>query len=151
MRVRALEWGVKQSFRNYVAGSGGLTEVDGGAEQTPEGTFVFPAADEGLDVADGKVSGAGGFAGEVRFDAHGGMLKVRLNDLRVEIGPDGGALTVDDRGVRVAVAKLNLQAAELADDGALVAPTTLTIDGIQLLGDHYPMHTPLDPVRLRTA
>ena len=153
MQVRALEWGVKQSFRNYVAMSGGTTEAGEGAEQAADGAFVFPAAaGEGLALdAGGAPSGRAAFDGEVRFEAHGGMLSVRVTGLEVEIGPQGGALSVDDHGRRTVVAKLDLSAAQKDEDGGLTIPAALAMDGIQWLGDHYPMLTPLDPVRLRVG
>lgn len=148
-----LEWGVKQSFRSYVQAVGGTTEVGGGTTRTPDGGFTFaPAADSDLRVgADGRPQGAGAFLGEVKFAAHGGMLAVFLADPRVELREDGAVLTVADtaaRDYRLAVAKLDLAGASIGGDGAVEIPAAVSIDGSQLLGDHYPYMTPLDPVRL---
>lgn len=151
--IATLAWGVKQSFRGYVEASGGTVAAGAGAERAPDGAFVFAAAPGGslaLD-ADGRPQGVGGFTGEVAFEAHGGMLKVFLADPAVEIGPDGAALTVADspaRDRRIAIAKLDLAAAAPGPDGALAIPAAITLDGMFLLGDHYPPGTPLDPVRL---
>lgn len=155
VRVTSLSWGVKQSFRSYVQATGGVTEVGGGAELDADGAFTFAGSPDGgltLDEA-GKPSGQGGFLGEVKFEAHGGMLKVFLADPRVEIGPAGAVITVADtpsRNYRVEVARLDLDAMA-TEDGEIVIPTALAMHGIQLLGDHYPLNTPLDPVRLRLA
>jgi hypothetical protein len=150
----ALEWGVKQSFRAYVEAVGGSIETAEGVERTADGAFVFAAApgDAGLTAGpDGKPQGAARFVGEVRCEAHGGMLKVFLADPAIEIGPEGGVLTVADspaRDARVELAVLELDAATTSG-GEVVIPTKVARDGWRVLPDHYPPMSPLDPVRLR--
>ncbi len=151
-----LRWGVKTSFRNYVEGAGGSIEASGGAERTTDGAFAFePAPGAGLRLnASGKPEGRAMFTGEVRFAAHGGMLQVCLADPQVEIGPDGAVISVMDspmRDRRVVVAKLNMAGAERGGDGAWVFPASITIEGYQVLGDHYPPGTALDPVVVRVS
>ena len=152
-----LEWGLKQSFRAYVEGAGGSIATGEGTGRTADGAFTFAAApgDGGLTLsADGKPTGAGRFVGEVRCEAHGGMLKVFMADPAIEIGADGGVLTVADspgRDSRVELAVLDLGAATTGDDGVLVIPAKVARDGWRVLPDHYPPMTPLDPVRLRLA
>jgi hypothetical protein len=150
----SLAWGVKQSFRAYVEAAGGTIETGGGADRDPDGAFIFAAAPgDGLRLgADGRLEGVGGFVGEVRFDAHGGMLKVFMADPAIEIGEGGAVLTVWDtpsRTKRVALAQLDLAAMTADDGGALVIPTTLAKDGWQVLGDNYPPRTPLDAAQIR--
>lgn len=147
-----LTWGVKQSFRGYVEMSGGTTTAGSGAERDAEGAFVFQALPGGDLAADaqGGFSGAARFAGEAAFEAHGGMLRVFLADPAVEATASGVVLTCADsagRNRRVEVAKLDADAATEAD-GTLVMAAKITLDGMMLLGDHYPPGTPLDPVRL---
>ncbi|WP_374569706.1 HtaA domain-containing protein [Phenylobacterium sp.] len=152
-RVAALVWGVKHSFRNYVEAAGGATETAAGAERAEDGAFVFAAAPDSdlhLDAA-GAPRGTGRFLGEVRFQAHGGMLAVFLADPVLEIGPSGAVLTIADtsaRNRRVEVARLDLAAAAPGETGGLALPATILMDGMFWLGDHYPPGTPLDPVRL---
>lgn len=154
--VTTLVWGVKQSFRNYVQVTGGVTEAGEGVDRTPDGEFIFAAApDSTLSLdADGKPQGQGKFLGEIHFNAHGGMLSVHLANPMIEITETGAVLTVaesgDDDARRVRVAQLDLSTVS-ADAGETIIPTTLLMDGIQLLGDHYPLRTVLDPVRLRAA
>ncbi|HWA63519.1 MAG TPA: HtaA domain-containing protein [Caulobacteraceae bacterium] len=153
-QAATLEWGVKQSFRNYVEAAGGTTEAGGGVARGPDGSFVFSAAPgEGLSLGgDGRIEGTGRFEGEVRFEAHGGMLKVFLADPVLEVGPAGAVITVADtpsRTRRVELARLDLAAATAGDDGALVIPAAMAVTGWQILGDHYGPGTPLDPVILR--
>lgn len=152
MRVTTLVWGVKESFRNYVEAAGGSIATDGGAERTPDGAIAFPIApgSELTREADGAPSGRAAFSGEVRFEAHGGMLSVRLSDLTLDFGASKASLLVaDERGSPLELAQLDLDAAATGEDGELVIPAALSMDGYFLLGDHYPPRTPLDPVRLR--
>ena len=103
-------------------------------------------------TASGELAGVGRFAGDVRFEAHGGMLQVFLADPAVEVGADGAVVTVADspeRDTRLALATLDLAAATTGADGEMVIPTRLSRNGWRLLGDHYAPMTPLDPVRLR--
>ena len=152
--VTMLSWGVKQSFRSYVEATGGVIEAGGGAERTQDGGFTFapaPGGDLRLD-ADGKLEGRGTFTGELKFEAHGGMLSVFLADPAIEVDDKGAALTVADtakRDYRVEIARLDLAAAATEPSGEIVIPVGLSIEGSRLLGDHYAPRTELDPVRLR--
>ena len=133
-----LSWGLKQSFRAYVEGAGGAIETGEGAQRSADGAFTFSAVPgEGLRLgADGKPEGVGRFVGEVRCEAHGGMLKVFLADPSVEIGPAGAIVAVADtraRDRRVELARLDLATATIADDGAWVIPAKLSRDGWQVL------------------
>ena len=144
-----LTWGVKQSFRSYVQGSGGTIQPGPGVSLAPDGAFVFaaaPGASLSLD-ADGRLQGQGAFLGEIQFEAHGGMLSVRIAEPAIEVTGAGCTLTVDDRGRRTSLAVLDLAAAAREGDD-LVIPAKMSMEGWQVLGDHYPMNTPIDPVRL---
>jgi hypothetical protein len=156
VRAAALTWGVKQSFRSYVEAMGGKIDLDRGAERATDGDFTFsPDGEPALTLdADGRPQGEARFAGEVRFEAHGGMLKVAVTDPAVELGPVGGSLTVADPwapGKRMEIAKLDVSAATTDPTGEIALPAAATLDGMQLLGDHYPPGTQLDPVRLKLA
>jgi hypothetical protein len=157
MPINTLTWGVKQSFRGYVEAAGGQVTVGEGARRATDGAFVFDAASEpeaalargpGGALAPGRAV----FRGQVAFEAHGGMLKVFLADPAVEIGEDGTAmLTVAETPAgdrRASIARLDLAAAAPGEGGETVIPCVITLDGMYLLGDHYPPGTPLDPVRL---
>jgi hypothetical protein len=152
-----LIWGVKQSFRDYVEGSGGEIQAGMGATRDEAGAFIFPAApgEAGLTLdADGALQGRAGFAGEASFQAHGGMLSVFLADPSLEVGPAEAFLTVADgpeRTRRLPLAKLNLAAMTRDADGDLIIPTVMSKDGWQVLGDHYLPMTPLDPLRVKLA
>ena len=148
-----LQWGVKQSFRNYVAAAGGVIATRDGADRTADGEFTFTAAPgEGLNFDEtGKPVGMARFLGLVQFDAHGGMLAVCLADPVLEISGSEATITVADtpaRTRRVEVARLDLAGLTTGPGGEIVMPAALSMDGIFLLGDHYPLRTALDPVRL---
>ena len=159
-----LTWGVKQSFRAYVEAAGGEVTLGGGTTRGADGAFVFvTAADSASDTISKlglssqehrqhpAVTGEGRFEGEVKFVAHGGMLSVFLADPRVESTAEGLVLTVADspaRDRRIAIVKLDAGAAGRDADGALTLPAAMTLDGMFLLGDHYPPGTVVDPVRL---
>ncbi|HEX2562023.1 HtaA domain-containing protein [Phenylobacterium sp.] len=149
----ALAWGVKQSFRSYVEAVGGKIELVGSVERATDGGFVFARdGDATLTLdPDGRPQGRAQFSGEVRFEAHGGMLKVAIADPAFEFEGAAGGLTVADPwapGKRMTIAKLD-PAAAVTEAGELVVPAVTTLDGMQLLGDHYPPGTQLDPVRLK--
>jgi hypothetical protein len=149
-----LSWGVKQSFRTYVEAAGGSIEVGEGIGRDADGAFIFAgAADAPLEIdAGGKPRGLGKFVGQVRFDAHGGMLSVFLADPWLEIGPETAILSVADspaRDRRVELALLDTGAATASNDGEILIPAKLSKDGWRILGDHYLPMTPLDAVRLK--
>jgi hypothetical protein len=153
LQPATLTWGVKQSFRGYVEGAGGVIEVAGGAERTADGGFSFTAAPDGglRRDAEGRLEGQAQFLGEVHFKAHGGMLSVFLIDPRVEITGGKAVLTVADhpaRDRRLEAAELDLAGMTAGEGGEIVLPAALMMFGCQWLGDHYPAKTALDPVRL---
>ncbi|MGH6964242.1 MAG: HtaA domain-containing protein [Phenylobacterium sp.] len=145
--MATLSWGVKQSFRSYVDAAGGTVAVAGGAERAPDGGFLFPHAPKSTLArdADGRLTGTGRFEGQVSFSAHGGMLNVVLTDPWVEATEGGLVLTVAASATRrSAFAKLDAAAMTTEADGALVIPAAITLDGMFILGDHYPPGTALD-------
>ncbi|MGW1547240.1 HtaA domain-containing protein [Streptomyces sp. NPDC002346] len=145
-----LAWGVKASFRDYVRQAEGAMEVRGKATHGPDG-FVFPAVDSSQFD---PVSGLGElrFEGEVHFTAHHGMLSVTVADPRIAIGPTGAVLTVldpdylPDRSHRIKVARLGPVTRAVDEVTWAQVTAALTVQGSRLLGDVYPVNTPLDPV-----
>ena len=150
MRVAILGWGVKQSLRSYVEMNGGTFTADDGATRAPDGAFAFEAVPESdLAVDGGTPSGTGRFRGRIGLQAHGGMLSITLTDPWIEPDASGLVLSIAESLTRrTAIARLDLAAAVEEPDGGLVIPTATTLDGMMILGDHYPPGTALDPVRL---
>jgi Htaa len=152
LKVTHLQWGVKQSFRGYVEGAGGTITIAGGTERTPDGSFTFPVDEAVLSLnAEGQLEGRATFKGEVSFKAHGGMLNVFLAEPILEITAGEAKLTVADtlsRKYRTEVARLDLVGMSQDEAGNLTLSTALSMDGIQWLGDHYPLRAPLDQATL---
>ncbi|MGK6310260.1 HtaA domain-containing protein [Variovorax sp. DT-64] len=136
-----LEWGFKESFRDYLARMRGTVEVIEPAE-TVGNSFFFPFAGRS------KMGSALvlRFGGEVGFTGHGGLLRLRLAH---------PMLVFDQRSVCFAVTHPQ-------NDGGLVViahlvpgvaagpiPATLSQAGSDLLMGTYPEGTELDPILLR--
>ncbi|MET9675737.1 HtaA domain-containing protein [Streptomyces sp. NPDC006482] len=79
-----LDWGIKQSFRSYLAQpfAQGKTTLEGGAKQAPgNGVFTFV---EGTGTYDtGTHATANSFKGGVHFEAHAGVLDIRISDVKL--------------------------------------------------------------------
>ncbi|MFC5724033.1 HtaA domain-containing protein [Streptomyces gamaensis] len=138
-----LEWGVKESFRKYVASpiAGGKIETADGARQAGgNGAFTFGEGTGTYDVATHAVSTT--FKGSVRFTGHGGELDLKFSDLKLK-ADDGkhGSITADvTTGGKsqddVAIASLDLSAVKpgRGADGAMTfakIPVKLTAAGAQ--------------------
>ena len=161
-----LDWGVKESFRNYITGpiAGGEITVTDGAEQNADGTFGFTQGNGEYDLATHNVSAE--FAGTVGFSGHEGALELEFSQLRVttDNSASSGALVADvsskDMSTGetvvyddVTVADLDLTdvAAEPGDGGYTTLadiPAVLTADGAEAFAGFYTAGTELDPVTI---
>ncbi|MFF2961103.1 HtaA domain-containing protein [Streptomyces sp. NPDC057963] len=154
-----LDWGVKESFRKYLASSfsGGKITVKGGATQAPDnGVFTFGNGKGTYDTAMHGTDTA--FEGGVNFYAHGGVLDITLSDVKLSTAGTGGAITVDvttPEGTRddVAFAALDLSAVKPGQGagGAMVfkdIPATLTKAGSEAFNGQYKEGDALDPATL---
>ena len=77
-----------------------------------------------------------------------------LPERGLDTGGNGPVLTRPDgpaKGRRVEIARLDADAITVEPDGAVSIPAKITLDGMMILGDHYPPGTVLDPVRLAPA
>ncbi|MEW6867452.1 HtaA domain-containing protein [Trueperella pyogenes] len=85
-----LNWGLKESFRNYVSGdfAKGKWELSDGAT----GTFTFPLKDP-KQFTPGKYDNLD-FAGKVHFTAHHGLLDLAIEQPTVRKGDSGWELVV---------------------------------------------------------
>ncbi|MGW1690924.1 HtaA domain-containing protein [Streptomyces sp. NPDC002399] len=154
-----LEWGVKESFRTYLASSfsGGRITVKDGATQAPDnGVFTFA---DGKGTYDTDTHGTDtAFGGGVNFYAHGGVLDITLSDVKLATTRTGGTITVDvttPEGTRddVAFAALDLSAVKpgRGAGGAMVfrdIPATLTKAGSEAFNGQYKEGDALDPATL---
>ncbi|MBD7982368.1 HtaA domain-containing protein [Oerskovia merdavium] len=157
----SLQWGVKESFRTYIAGpiaQGGVT-TSNGATGAATGLYSFPqSATSSFDTASRK--GTVDFAGTVRFTGHGGILDVRLSNPRVVATGDKATLVadVDSKDIEggsfvqsgVTVATLDLAAAKVTTGNGTTTyasvPAALTAAGVPAFGAFYTAGDALDPV-----
>lgn len=90
-------WGVKQSFRNYIAMPfvHGSTTLTAPATQNEDGTFTFTNATG--EVTGDKATIA--FAGGVNFAGHdigeGPVLEIGISNIRVDIDGTSGSIVAD--------------------------------------------------------
>ena len=131
-----LHWPIKRSFIRYVArmddgqilGGHGVRLLDGS-------TFVF--APETGDVA-----GVLAFRGEVRLQAHGGALSVRIAHPRIDLRGERAVLTVDNpEGSGPAVPLVTFVAESAPADEGLTEWTgtdvLLRVEALPLFGGYY--------------
>lgn len=157
----ALDWGVKESFRNYVEGSianGSITTSDG-ATRNEDGTFRWPLTGGEYDstTETGVVYGKG----TVRFYGHSGQLEMLITDPWVAIDGEAGVLYADVESrtlgdgslesypdVDFAALDLSGVAPTLSATGFGYAdvPATLTENGAPAFADFYEPGTELDPL-----
>ena len=85
-----VDWGIKQSFREYVKGpiAKGQIEVSGGATEAADGTYKFPVSSGTYDLTTHQVEVQG--IGTVHFTGHdmgaGPLLDVTFTNPRVIVG-----------------------------------------------------------------
>jgi hypothetical protein len=124
-----LEWGVKASFVAYVRQAPDGSVVAGSGAGESSGVFRFP-----LETC--QAAGALGFAGEVRFRAHGGALDVTLADPEVHLGEHDTLwlrCEVDGESERVRFARLQ-EVSGSPGDGLRSWTAVLTEAGATVLG-----------------
>ncbi len=159
-----LDWGVKESWRNYI-GAAGTTLLDG-ATRNPDGTFHFPVADGSYD--DPTKATVVRFSGGVEFLGHctgaGGThvrpcaLDMTLRNLRVEITEDHAGIFVDSESrpieggevvtdANVKLVDLDVENVEPTVDAGTTAwsavPGLVSVEGGRIFT--YPLGTPVDP------
>ncbi|NJQ17228.1 HtaA domain-containing protein [Streptomyces bohaiensis] len=157
-----LDWGVQESFRTYISGpiAKGSITLDDGAQRNDDGTFAFTGGTGSYDL--GTHSVATEFDGSVHFEGHGGVLDLKLSDLRlVTEGRTGGAILADvtvgtDTTEDVEFARLDMSGVSpgRGDGGAMVfadIPATLTAEGSVAFGGFYEAGAALDPATLTVS
>lgn len=157
-----ISWGLKASFRSYLAtgAAQGLVTTSGGA--TDDGTrTTFPNAAGSWTAAAGSVARKANASaeGSVNFTGHDGLLNLTIADPSIVVDDSGAFLVVDATDsdgqdhADLKLAELDLTDA-VTEDGFTVtinaAPATLTAEGESLfLYNGNPMYSAgdaLDPV-----
>lgn len=120
-------WGVKKSFRSYVAGPiarGEITTSDGARQAADNGEFTFT---EGAGTARSDGGGVFSFGGAVRFRGHGGQLDVTLAEPRITVNGNGnGTLEVEHT---LGTTTRTVQVADVRDASVTVSGDTATLRG----------------------
>ncbi|MBU8865636.1 HtaA domain-containing protein [Paenarthrobacter aromaticivorans] len=144
-------WGIKASFRRYLAMQPGAeATVGGGAAITARSEFLFPAA-VGVDLLPPTGPGEMKFEGDVQFIAHGGLLNVILADPRIQRGDDQiflSALTGQYSGSAGSPTVVAELVERIEADGSISYDATLASSGVQVFGGVYPAGEPLDAVQI---
>lgn len=161
-----LDWGLKQSFRNYIGGEGTIT-TSNGAVAGSTGSYWFGRSSVTAAGADGSLSAA--FRGAVYFEKYGtgeaAMLRLWLCNPRIE-APSGagvGSLFVDMLSKSLSdgkvveypnarLAEIDLTKGSRTLTGGFVrwtnVPAKLTAEGVNAFAGFYTTGTALDPLNL---
>ncbi|MGO3659414.1 MAG: HtaA domain-containing protein [Corynebacterium casei] len=154
------QWGVRTSFRNYIAGSianGGWRL--GGVQESGD-TFIF-SGDSGA-VDPGSTSGTILFPGSINFYGHNGTLDTTFSNMEIQFAGNSGQLIVNtvsndvdgnskDYG-RITLANLNFSSLNVSDSSASgTASTVLTGAGADAFGNFYPEGDPLDDITFEAS
>lgn len=150
-----LSWGVKASFRSYVAGpiAHGAITVSGGA-RADGGGYRFGQSATTADPP--RAIGTSTYRGQVRFSGHSGVLDLAMSSPRVQVTSSRSAvlsMAVSGFG-RVQLASLDLGDGRRSAGSDWVGwsgvPTRLTAAGAKVFSYQgsafYPAGTALDPV-----
>lgn len=165
------DWGVKTSFRNYIALPfvHGSIATSAGASVNSDGTYRFSAGSgtvsSALDAGTVAYSGAVRFQGHPATDGSGlSVLDSTFSNIRVSLS--GTPALIVDAAYRqfgsttsaspivtandVVFATIDLSTASVAQSDGYVtvtaAPTTLTAAGAAAFGGFYPASTAIDPI-----
>lgn len=138
------DWGVKESYRDYVVGpiaDGEITVIDPATLNADE-TFHFPNASGAFTAETCALDAA--FEGGVNFYGHEGEMDLDVADLSVKSAD--GALALYSGATHIA----DVDVAELAiSDGQISvagAGATVAADGVDFFGGFYTEGTALDAV-----
>lgn len=150
------QWGVKESFRKYIAGNIARGSVDftGNVSDAP----VPYTWTDGTGTVDREAGAADiSFEGSVTFNGHHGLLETKLSDLRVVINADASSTIYAD----VSAKQLDSEEIFTADDVAFATiqnPTwtdtevsgsaVLTESGAQAFAGFYEPGVQLDDISL---
>src|SRR5690606_16184918 len=148
-----LQWGVKESFRNYLAMpfAHGSVTVSGGVTDAMPYTWSSGAGS--------SQAGSAAYPGAVHFTAHDGALDIHISNVTVQRTATGGAVVADvvskdrDSGDPLSFPHVQLATFPVANwepvDGTVTvanAPATLTDAGSAVFGGMYAAGEAVDPV-----
>ncbi|MFC1404455.1 MULTISPECIES: HtaA domain-containing protein [Streptacidiphilus] len=153
----SLDWGVKASFRDYLASAAaaGTITPTGGATRNSDGTFHFDLDKASYDTTTHAVTSS--YGGGLHMTGHSGALDIVLTDLRIDTSGSTGTLTAD-----VSSKQMDGSSTFTGDDVALVtftvsqstfsgasAATVLSSAAVKAFAGFYPAGTAMDPVTVK--
>ncbi|WP_284762085.1 HtaA domain-containing protein [Arthrobacter sp. efr-133-R2A-63] len=144
-----MAWAVKDSFVRYVQSMhDGRVLLREGAAVTNTRQFYFPFGS--LDESHGG-NFVLQFGGEARFLAHHGLMSVSISHPKIEVGPDGAYLSIQQGNETVRLANLDLPAVSVEDGVSTWAniQVTLTGSGAAVFADSYSAGEILAPLTMR--
>ncbi|MGW6600046.1 HtaA domain-containing protein [Streptomyces sp. NPDC055036] len=152
-----LDWGLKESFRDYVTGmaAGTITTADGATQATGNGPFTFTNGTGSYDPATHNV--ATDFDGGVLFSSKAHGFEIEVADVKLVTAGTGGAIEADVTLNGATQNDIELAAIDLTGirpettGGRMVfkdIPATLTADGAKAFNGMYEEGTELDKATL---
>ncbi|MBC9953905.1 HtaA domain-containing protein [Leucobacter sp. cx-42] len=149
----SLQWGVKESFYDYIKG-GGTIATDGKLVKEKNKIFSFPQQTGGK-WNEKKSTGEARYAGYVQFTAHGGVLNLLFQNPTITVTSDTKAMlsveTWNKKGkiTRANVADITLPKPVKGKNGEITwtdAKTVVNADGAAVFAGYYKAGQVLDPV-----
>lgn len=151
-----LSWGVKESFRSYIAGpiAKGIISQNGVGVSGSE--FVWGGGSGTYNRADSL--GRIGYGGSVNFTGHAGKLELTVANPAIQVNGPGSASLIarvtskalSGPGVDATVTLATLSLSTGAVSGGTISwsdvPATLTAAGAEAFGGFYQPGASLDPV-----
>lgn len=145
-----LHWPIKRSFIHYVARMADGQILGGhGVRLVDASTFIFaPEPDPDPCVL--------AFRGEVRLQAHGGALTVRIAHPRVYLSGERAALTVESPegsgpAVRLVTFVASSSSAGVGNTSWTGTDVRLAVDALPLFGGYYGEDEPFDDLLIVTT
>ncbi|MDR2255263.1 MAG: HtaA domain-containing protein [Arthrobacter sp.] len=158
-----LNWGVKESFRNYVTGpiaAGKIATSNGVTQASETGIFSFTEGSGVLKDGKGTIS----FKGELNFTGHSGQMDLTYSNVRVKLtSATTGVVLLDAKAPKTGMtdafdlkniefAKITFPASALTiKDSVLTlkdAAVKLTTDGSKAMADFYDAGQEIDPLSI---
>ncbi|MFI5755519.1 HtaA domain-containing protein [Streptomyces sp. NPDC051569] len=152
-----LNWGLKESFRRYVAlaAAGTISATDGATQAAGNGAFTFSNGTGSYDPSTHNVTTD--FDGAVRFSSTAHGFDIKVSDVKFVTEGTGGAIEADVTLNGATQDDIKLASIDLAGirpetaGGTMVfkdVPTTLTADGAKAFNGMYAEGTELDKATL---
>lgn len=134
-----LQWAIKRSFIRYVARMADGQILGGpGLHMIDSSTFVFAPAESESEPDSGYLF----FRGELRLQAHGGALSLRLANPRIDLTGPRAVLLIDaPDGSSPALPFVDFEAVRRPDQvnvsGWHGTDVRLTVEGVSLFAGYY--------------